>query len=82
MIGVPVTVETGDRKKNANYSFYGRDFQYGYPEREYPMIDLDVAHAIGGDCRLTTEPCAHVMPYLWTELLIEAKPFQGATFSH
>lgn len=68
VMNVPVSIESGEgRVPGASLSFYDMNNNYGdkFPVTSYSVEGLQKANQIGGDCRETDEPCAHVLPEVW-----------------
>jgi hypothetical protein len=72
LMNVPVTIERGNGKNNNDkdetLDFYRLDNAYAehYPVTSYTVDGIAKSTTLpDGDCRLTDEPCAHVLPEVW-----------------
>jgi hypothetical protein len=69
LMDVPVSIERGEGSApgTPTLSFYDIDNAYGenFPVTSYSLDGVQRANEIGGDCRETDEPCAHVLPEVW-----------------
>ena len=63
--GVPVTMELG-KGNSPEASFYDDENRFTIPDNIYLIDALLEADRVGGDCSLTDQPCAHVLPEVWT----------------
>lgn len=73
MLGVPTTIVGS----NGISSFYNQESTYKFPNYSYPVEHLHEADRLGGDCSLTNEPCAHLLPDVWEGGLQKALDFQS-----
>jgi len=62
LLNVPTTIETSSTERKANFYDPNNELQYGTVGYDYDA--LRTAFKVG-DCRLTNEPCAHVLPEAW-----------------
>jgi 7 transmembrane sweet-taste receptor of 3 GCPR len=61
LLGVPTTIESGDKNRNLNFYHPNNNLIYGTNE-ELPALTL-ASQVV--DCRLTEAPCAHFSPEGW-----------------
>ncbi|CAJ1968195.1 unnamed protein product [Cylindrotheca closterium] len=63
LLDVPVTVGLGD--DTIKSSFYHIENDVPYSKTSYAWDALQKANELGGNCLLTDEDCAHVIPDVW-----------------
>eukprot|EP00957_Ditylum_brightwellii_P028831 2178376-Ditylum_brightwellii.AAC.1 len=66
LVNVPSTIESSSQgKQGPPLSFYDPDNGFGYSSISNNFDAIVEANSVGGDCSLTSKPCANVLPELW-----------------
>lgn len=80
ILGVPAVIEANDDAMGRQISFYGREGLYDHANQSYPIKSLVEADNVDGDCSLSDQPCAHVLPDVWAGGMQDAAEYQSKVY--
>ena len=77
VLGVPSAIEGNLAVRDSRFSFYDKDSRFELPDTAYPVDALLKADSVNGDCSQTAEPCAHMLPSVWSGGKQDVKRYQS-----